>query len=114
MDRHIFFLSVQNSIKKVKNFNTGNPIFCNSLMFLFSWLDLGIDIADLEKSIVWSVSRFLGFSKFQLLKIVIVCTGGIFEIPLKSVKNENFVKFSEKLLSFPKNIFGASYDNVVA
>ena len=84
-------------------------------MFLFQWLDWGIDISDFEKTIFWVMSDFW---PSQPPAKVIFDMRDNFEGPIKSAQGENFEKFFsgtfQKISKVSKNIFWASCDHVVA
>ena len=58
-------------------------------MFLFPWLDLGIDIPDFEKSIFWVMSDF---GPFQPPENVIFDIGDYFQGPIGRAQGKNFEK----------------------
>ena len=85
-------------------------------MFLFPWLDWGIDISDFEKI------DFLGswaiFGLLSPLQKRFFDMGDNFEGPIKSAQGKNLEKMFfgifQKISKVSKNIFWASYDHVVA
>ena len=85
-------------------------------MFLFPWLDWGIDISDFEKIDFLGHGRFLAFS--APWKRDFLTWGDNFEGPIKSAQGENFEKIFvgifQKISKVSKNIFWASCDHVVA
>ena len=58
-------------------------------MFLFPWLDWGIDISGFEKSIFWVMGDF--WPSQSHAKVIFLTWGGDnFEGPMKSAQGENF------------------------
>ena len=76
-------------------------------MFLFPWLEWGIDISDFEKIDFGGHERFLTFS--TLLKRVFDI-GDNFEGPIESPQGENFIwknffGILKKFIKFPEKYF---------
>ena len=77
-------------------------------MFLFPWLDSGIDISDFENIDFLGHGAILGCS--QPLARLIFCISDTYAMGQKIFKKygmkKNFEKFLEKHLSFPEIYFG--------
>merc|ERR1711951_124852 len=87
-----------------------------SLMFLFPWLDCGIDISDFEKIDFLGHGRFLAFSapcKSDFLTWGIILRAPLKVPKVKILRKKKFGIF-QKISKVSENIFWASYDHVVA
>ena len=85
-------------------------------MFLFPWLDWGIDISDFEKIDFLGHGRFLAFSapcKSDFLTWGIILRAPL-KVPRVKILKNFFVGIFQKISKVTKNIFWASYDHVVA
>ena len=83
-------------------------------MFLFPWLDWGIDISDFEKIDFLGHERFLAFS--APWKRVFFDIGGYFEGPIKNAQGKNFEIFFlgifQKNSQVLRHVFWAFYDHM--
>ena len=79
-------------------------------MFLFPWLDWGINILDFWKNRYFSLMcDSHDFGRFRLPENLIFCSTSIFKLSLRTTQNQNFAKILweslENVLNFPKKYF---------